>query len=139
MRKATVTIRLSAGLVERLDKLAVGLGTFGLSRPRVIEALVQGCPTGADALERMLRHAAGVDQPTRLPVDEVKLQAEYERGLAAGRAESRPAHELADRAWRLLVTDHPDFDAAFHCRAWLADHDIEVIHDEADGQLKLRE
>lgn len=43
MRKATVTIRLSAGLVERLDKLAVGLGTFGLSRPRVIEALVQGC------------------------------------------------------------------------------------------------
>ena len=38
-----------------------------------------------------------------------------------------------------LVTDHPDFDAADHCRAWLADHDIEVIHDEADGQLKLRE
>ncbi len=139
MRKATVTIRLSAGLVERLDKLAVGLGTFGLSRPRVIEALVQGCPTGADALERMLRHAAGVDKPTRLPVDAVKLQAEYERGLEAGRAESGPAHALADRAWRLLVTDHPDFDAAFHCRAWLADHDIEVIHDEADGQLKLRE
>ncbi|MCY4122254.1 MAG: hypothetical protein OXG72_15190 [Acidobacteria bacterium] len=128
----TCTVRLSTGMAGHLQDLGRQMGAFGTTRPRVIESLLIGHPTGAHAMACMLRHSVGTGAapPAKLLVPPgPEVRSGYEAGVRAGRQEADVEARACRQGLLALVTGP----SAENVRAELAVSGVEVLFDDALG------
>lgn len=61
MGTQTQTVRLSQTILDKLDAIGAGMGALGGSRSAVVRVLADGCPTGNEALIRLVNAQADAD------------------------------------------------------------------------------
>ena len=125
----TCTVRLSRGMASKLADLGHQLGPFGATRPRTIETLLLGHPTGPHALACMMRYGAGVDPSEVLVPPGADVRSGYQQGIQAGRREA-DAEARACRRGLLMLISGPHGE---EIRAELVVHGIEVAGDDTLG------
>ena len=129
----TCTVRLSTGMAGHLQDLGRQMGAFGTTRPRVIESLLIGHPTGAHVMACMLRHSVGgtgAVPPAKVLVPPgPEVRSGYEAGVRAGRQEAAVEARACRQGLLALVTGP----SAENVRAELAVSGVEVLVDDALG------